>query len=111
MSEVEKELKKELKKKNIQRAILNSISTVGILSVALLAPNALQVLKPFGLDRNFKSNTNRSLSRLISLGLVVFVEKDGKKYYLGLFDCIKDAATAYNLKAYELFGEYASFNE
>lgn len=83
MSEIEKELKKESKKANIQKIILNSIATVGILSVALLAPNALQALKSFGLDKklkNFKYNTNRSLSRLISLGLVVFIEKDGKKY-------------------------------
>jgi DNA-binding transcriptional regulator PaaX len=80
MSEIEQDLKKELKKKNIQKIILNSIAAAGILSLGLLAPNALQALKPLGLDRNFKSNTNRSLSRLISLGLVVFVEKDGKKY-------------------------------
>jgi len=80
MSEVEKELKKELKKKNIQRAILNSISTVGILSVALLAPNVLSILRPLKIDKNFNPNTNRSLSRLISLGLVIFVEKHGKKF-------------------------------
>lgn len=83
MSEIEKELKKESKKKNIQKIVLSSIAVAGILSIALLAPNAFQALKPLGLDKkfkNFKSNTNRSLSRLISLGLVVFVEKDGKKY-------------------------------
>lgn len=83
MSEIEKELKKEIKKKNIQKIILSSIATVGILSIAFLAPNALKALKPLGLDKklkNFKYNTNRSLSRLISLGLVVFIEKDGKKY-------------------------------
>ncbi len=83
MSEIEKELKKERKKTNIQKIILSSIATVGILSVALLAPNALQALKPLGLDKkfkNFKYDTNRSLSKLISLGLVVFIEKDGKKY-------------------------------
>jgi len=83
MSEIEKELKKESKKKNIQKIILNSIATAGILSVALLAPNVLSVLRPFVLDKkskNFKYNTNRSLSRLLLLGLVIFIEKDGKKY-------------------------------
>ena len=83
MSEIEKELKKERKKTNIQKIILGSIATVGILSVALLAPNVLQILKPLGLDKklkNFKNDTNRSLSGLLSSGLVVFVEKDGKKY-------------------------------
>jgi len=83
MSEIEKELKKERKKINIQKIILGSIATAGILSIALLAPNALQVLKPLGLDKklkNFKNDTNRSLSGLLSSGLVVFIEKDGKKY-------------------------------
>lgn len=83
MSEIEKELKKERKKINIQKIILGSIATVGILSIALLAPNALQALKPLGLDKklkNFKNDTNRSLSGLLSSGLVVFIEKDGKKY-------------------------------
>ena len=83
MSEIEKELKKERRKTNIQKIILGSIATAGILSVALLAPNALQALKPLGLDkkfRNFKNDTNRSLSRLLNTGLVVFIEKDGKKY-------------------------------
>jgi CRISPR-associated endonuclease Cas2 len=83
MSEVEKELKKERKKANIQKIILSSIATAGILSVALLAPNALQALKPLGLDKklkSFKYDTNRSLSKLISLGLVIFIEKDGRKY-------------------------------
>lgn len=83
MSEIEKELKKERRKTNIQKIILSSIATAGILSVALLAPNALQALKPLGLDKkfkNFKNDTNRSLSRLLNAGLVVFIEKDDKKY-------------------------------
>lgn len=83
MSEIEKELKKERRKTNIQKIILGSIATAGILSVALLAPNALQALKPLGLDKkfkNFKNDTNRSLSRLLNSSLVVFIEKDGKKY-------------------------------
>lgn len=83
MSDVEKELKKERKKANIQKIILSSVAVAGVLSVGLLAPNALQALKFLGLDKklkNFKYDTNRSLSNLISLGLVVFIEKDGKKY-------------------------------
>ncbi|MFA5773192.1 MAG: hypothetical protein WC908_00770 [Candidatus Paceibacterota bacterium] len=83
MSEIEKELRKERKKTNIQKIILSSIATAGILSVALLAPNALQVLKSLGLDKklkNFRNDTNRSLSRLLSSGLVVFIEENGKKY-------------------------------
>lgn len=83
MSEIEKELKKERKKTNIQKVILGSIATAGLLSVALVAPNAIQLLKSFGIDKNLKNftnDTNRSLSNLLSAGLVVFIEKDGKKY-------------------------------
>lgn len=83
MSEIEKEFKKERKKINIQKIILGSIATAGILSVGLLAPNALQALKSFGLDKklkNFHNDTNRSLSGLLNAGMVVFIEKDGKKF-------------------------------
>lgn len=36
--------------------------------------------------------------------------KDGKTYPLGTFTCEKEAALAYNKKAYELNGEYAYLN-
>ena len=83
MSGLEKELKKEQKKINIQKIILASVATAGLLSVALVAPNAIQMLKSFGIDKklnNFKNDTKRSLSKMISLGLVIFVEKDGHKF-------------------------------
>jgi DNA-binding transcriptional regulator PaaX len=83
MSELEKELNKERKNTNIRKIILGSIATAGLLSVALVAPNAVQILKSFGIDKKlkkFKNDTNRSLSKLLSEGLVVFIEKDGKKY-------------------------------
>lgn len=35
----------------------------------------------------------------------------GKVIYLGIFDCRKEAALAYNAKAMELFGEFACLNE
>ena len=38
------------------------------------------------------------------------IAKDGKRIHLGLFREEVDAATAYNFKAYELFGEFARFN-
>lgn len=36
--------------------------------------------------------------------------KDGRKYYLGLFENEIDAASAYDTKAIEMFGEYAALN-
>jgi hypothetical protein len=37
--------------------------------------------------------------------------KDGKEYHLGYYNNELQAAYAYNLKAYELFGELALLNE
>ncbi len=37
------------------------------------------------------------------------VKKDGKGYYLGLFDDPREAHKAYRIKAVELFGEFARF--
>lgn len=39
------------------------------------------------------------------------ISKDGNRYYLGVFESSKDAARAYNKKAEELYGEYASLNK
>lgn len=39
------------------------------------------------------------------------ITKDGVEYRVGYFREECDAALAYNLKAYELFGEFARFNE
>lgn len=83
MPELEKELKKERRKVNIQKIILGTVATAGVLSVALVAPNAVQVLKSFGIEKklkNFKYDANRSLKGLLSSGLVIFTEKNGKKY-------------------------------
>lgn len=40
-----------------------------------------------------------------------FIQKEGKKYFLGNFEKEVDAAIAYNLKAKELFGDFAKLNE
>lgn len=39
------------------------------------------------------------------------ITKDGKFKHLGYFDCKKQAATVYNKKAKELFGDFAFLNE
>ena len=41
---------------------------------------------------------------------VAFIQKDGKKYHLGSYKEILDAARAYNVKATELYGEFANLN-
>jgi len=75
MGKMEKELKKRIKRENIQKAILTGIATVGLLSVAILAPNALQALKFFGIEPKNKwqkYNINHSIKRLKDHGLICF---------------------------------------
>jgi DNA-binding transcriptional regulator PaaX len=79
MGKLETEIKIKIRNTKIQRAILGTLATAGILSVALLAPNALQMLKMFGLgegkDRDVKRSINNSRDRLIKNG---FVKYEGK---------------------------------
>jgi hypothetical protein len=40
-----------------------------------------------------------------------YIRKEGKLHHLGLFMTAEEAAAAYNRKALELFGEFASLND
>lgn len=67
--------------------VLSTIGVVGILSIALLAPNALQMLKVFGLnpkkihsDRIFKSQLGATAKRLMGQGLLTKRDKGGYPY-------------------------------
>jgi DNA-binding transcriptional regulator PaaX len=76
MENLEIEIKKEIRATKIQKVVLQTIATAGILSVALLAPNALQALKIFGINKKSKINRERSINisreRLIKKGLVEY---------------------------------------
>ena len=54
MGKLETEVKKEIKRKNIQRIILSILATAGVLSVAVIAPNVLQILKTLGIVNKSK---------------------------------------------------------
>lgn len=60
-------------------AILKSVAAVGVLSVALVAPNALQMLKMFGAKsyRRQREVVNRSRARLIESG---FLRRNGQGF-------------------------------
>ena len=80
MGELEISLKKEIKIGKIQKAILGSVAAVGLLSVALVLPNALQALKLFGWDkklinRSQKNSINSSRQKLVKGGLLEYQGK------------------------------------
>lgn len=74
---MEKESKRRTKHDNLRKAILKSVAVVGLLSVALVAPNALQVLKDLGIPINLRQNEtiNRSRKRLVEKGLLKYTKK------------------------------------
>ncbi len=80
MGKLEKELKTRVRRENIQKAILSSIAVVGLLSMAVLAPNALQALKFFGIEPKTKwqkYNINHSIKRLKENSLICFETTSG----------------------------------
>lgn len=74
MGNLEKGSKKRTRRSNIQKIVLQSIATAGILGVAILAPNALQVLKMFGYKPQGRDREVllRSRSRLVKHGLLKY---------------------------------------
>jgi DNA-binding transcriptional regulator PaaX len=75
---------------NLQHAILGSVAAVGLLGVALLAPNAFRMLSVLGFGKNngrksrmFQYSANRAVARLVDNGLLVF-EKTERGVFLSL---------------------------
>lgn len=85
MGILEAELKKNLRRTKITKIILLTIGVAGILSVALVAPNMLQVLKMFESKKKYKTKPNyriqTALSRLIDGGSIRKVDHGGQLYF------------------------------
>ncbi|MDP3646131.1 MAG: hypothetical protein Q8R25_03515 [bacterium] len=79
MGTMEIGVRKSRKRRRIQQAVLSTIGAVGILGVALVAPNVLQILpKVLGSTRYklaFQART--ALQRLSIKGHIRFVERNG----------------------------------
>lgn len=78
MGKLEDENKKIIRATKIQKIVLQTIATAGILSVVLLVPNALQMLKIFNIDKKNQRNKifsiNNSRKRLVEKGFVKYSE-------------------------------------
>jgi len=81
MGLVEARIKKRIRKENIRHAILSTIATAGILTVALAAPNVLQLLKyGSGARSQHTSRIKRSFNSLTSRGFIKYVSSDKKSH-------------------------------
>ena len=81
MGKLEEKSKKRSKRKNLQRVILQTIATAGILGVGLMAPNVIGALGKLGLLPNFrqKEYIASSASKMVKRGLLFY---NGKCYQL-----------------------------
>src|SRR3989338_4126987 len=80
MGKLETEARNKRRKDYVQQAVLAAISITGILAVAVVAPNTLQLLGGFGRTRRFTYQTQSVLIRLAAKGHVRFETKNGKKF-------------------------------
>ncbi len=74
MGQLEEKTKKRVRIENLQKIILRSVATVGILSVGLVAPNVIGTLNKFGILPNprRKEYISSSASKLVKRGLLKF---------------------------------------
>lgn len=65
---------KRVRRHNIQKVILQTVTAAGVLSVAIVAPNALQALRQFGYKphKRHKEVIARSRARLVEHGLLSY---------------------------------------
>jgi len=81
---LEKEAKRERRRYMFQEAILTSLKLGTILSVGLLMPNAIRVIKMLGwipTARDPKYSLQSAIIRLKKKGLIIAEKKDGKDFY------------------------------
>ena len=64
----------------MRNAVLVTIGLAGMLSVAAVAPGAVQLLKVTGVNARLRYQTKTVLGKLKHKGEIEFVERDGKKY-------------------------------
>ncbi|MDD2934975.1 MAG: CRISPR-associated endonuclease Cas2 [Candidatus Pacebacteria bacterium] len=70
---------------NVQKIILATVATVGLVGVAVLAPNVLQVFGQFSGKKKYRKGDqkyylNKSIKNLVQKGNLVWEEKNGKKF-------------------------------
>ena len=83
METIEKEIKRKKIRANIQKAILGTLATAGLVSMAVLAPNSLQLLKPllkYNKKKNHSYTISRSITSLLEQGMIVIEMTEKGKF-------------------------------
>ena len=81
MGKLEQKSRKRSKKKNLQRIILATVASAGILSIGLIAPNVISTMGKLGLipNKRQKEYIGSSASKMVKKGLLRY---NGKFYEL-----------------------------
>lgn len=79
MGKLEQEAKALRNLGRMQRAILATIASSGMIGIALVAPNALKLFKGLSSHSRFTERTKSAIQRLVDRGYLVFVTQSGKK--------------------------------
>jgi CRISPR-associated endonuclease Cas2 len=76
MGNLEKENKKQIRATKIQSIVLRTVAAAGLIGVAMILPNALQMLKVYNLDKKLRASNRRAINnsrrRLVEQGLLEY---------------------------------------
>lgn len=76
-----KEAKTRRRKKELKETILMIVAVAGVISVAAMAPKILDLLKYTPLNKyKFACRARTTAGRLVALGYLEWLERDGKKF-------------------------------
>jgi len=80
MGAIESGAKKKRRRKDLRNAVLATIGIAGVLAVAAVAPNVVQLLKVTGATDRLRYRAMTVLGRLKAKGEIEFIEREGKRY-------------------------------
>jgi len=100
-----KKVQKRSKKLNYTKIVLQIVCVAGIVSIAVLAPNAIQAIAVFTKNdksnRRYKTHTPKVITRLARQGYIIF-EKTEKGTFAKLSEKGKELLSLYELGEYKI---------
>lgn len=80
MGKMEKEVKEEMRRTKVNKAIIGTISLAGTLAVAAVAPNVLGALGKVKFLSQRRYQVKTAFSRMVDAGYIVLEKKNGTSY-------------------------------